>query len=221
MDVEKQLAENLAREQRHIAREQLRHQKEAEHRAEIRSGFLRQRRNLSVVSLVLLFSQVVGLKFEQVNVFGNTAIISDPVGVYMFLWIFWGYWILRYGQYLHDLGSLGILNEALEYLHRRLAPYVEKTLPISPPLASEIVSVKNLKDALETTEAGRLFSDGDSGISWHQGMTGRDWLGRILVKFSQRGVTVALDHADPDRWYVTLEPMRIGWWRSLWFTIHT
>lgn len=71
---------------------------------EVREGFIRQRRNLMLMSVVVFFTQYVGLKFETLSVFGNTANIDQPEKVYVFLWILLGYWLLRYTQYLHEIG---------------------------------------------------------------------------------------------------------------------
>lgn len=71
---------------------------------ELVEGFKRQRRNLMGMSVVVFFTQYVGLQFDTVNVFGNKATISEPDKVHYFLWALLGYWLIRYTQYLHEIG---------------------------------------------------------------------------------------------------------------------
>lgn len=62
-------------------------------------GFVRQRRNLMIVSLVLLFSEVTDLTVKKINVFGTELLIERPQAVTFVLWIAAIYWLIRYFQY--------------------------------------------------------------------------------------------------------------------------
>lgn len=85
--------------------------------ADIRDGFVRQRRNLIIMSLVVLFSELAGLKIEKISIFGNEATIGKPELVTITLWIFLFYWLIRYYQYFHEIGDKGFLGSFL--LQRR------------------------------------------------------------------------------------------------------
>jgi len=74
----------------------------------IRTGFIRQRRNLIVVSLTLLFVEVSGLSVRTLNVFGNQLAIQNPDIVTWALWVAYVYWLWRYYGYFHDLGDKGL-----------------------------------------------------------------------------------------------------------------
>jgi|GEM_PF-2870416 len=63
------------------------------------SGFVRQRRNLMVSSLVLLFSEFTQLKVEKISAFGNELLIGKPQAVTIALWAATFYWLIRYYQY--------------------------------------------------------------------------------------------------------------------------
>jgi len=63
------------------------------------SGFIRQRRNLMIVSLVLLFSEVAELEISKLNVFGNDLLIGEPRAISGALWVAGFYWLLRFYQY--------------------------------------------------------------------------------------------------------------------------
>jgi hypothetical protein len=62
-------------------------------------GFVRQRRNLMIVSLVLLFSEATELKVEKINVFGTELFVNHPYAVNVVLWVVALYWLVRYYQY--------------------------------------------------------------------------------------------------------------------------
>jgi len=76
--------------------------------ADIRSSFLRQRRNLMAISVVNLFVSLSGIKLNELDVLGNKFTIQNPHYITASLWIAFGYWFLRYRQLLHDSGNLGI-----------------------------------------------------------------------------------------------------------------
>jgi hypothetical protein len=59
-------------------------------------GFIRQRRNLIVVSLLLLFADALGFQFNEINVLGNRVELLEPVQVSPFLWVMWLYLLIRY-----------------------------------------------------------------------------------------------------------------------------
>lgn len=87
-------------------------------------GFVRQRRNLMIVSLVLLFVEAAELTINEVNVFGNRLVLKNPAIVTYALWIGFAYWLWRYSVYFHDLGDKGFLrayHERMLYLVQRIA----------------------------------------------------------------------------------------------------
>ena len=63
------------------------------------SGFIRQRRNLMVVSLVLLFSEISALSITKLSIFGNEIAIDHPRSLNLALWIAALYWLWRFYQY--------------------------------------------------------------------------------------------------------------------------
>jgi len=76
--------------------------------SEIREGFIRQRRNLILISILLVFAQFSGgLLLEKLNVFGNTATLTNPIKLETLLWIGFCYLLIRYYQYFHYSGPLG------------------------------------------------------------------------------------------------------------------
>jgi len=76
----------------------------------IRAAFIRQRRNLMVVSLALIFVEFAELTVTKVSLFGNELTVSNPMAVNSALWIGYFYWLWRYYVYFHDLGDKGFLS---------------------------------------------------------------------------------------------------------------
>lgn len=70
---------------------------------DIRQGFIRQRRNLILVSLVVLFLEFAGVELKELNLFGNKLELKNPFIVNVSFWIALAYWFLRYLQHYNDL----------------------------------------------------------------------------------------------------------------------
>lgn len=77
----------------------------------ILNGFVRQRRNLIVISLVALFAETSELTVNKLNVFGNELVIHNPVTVSIAFGVALFYWLYRYYVYFHDLGDKGFRDE--------------------------------------------------------------------------------------------------------------
>lgn len=72
------------------------------------AGFNRQRRSLLAVSLVLLGIQGLNPQLGSLAIFGSTITLEAPLNIATPLWIAWIYFLVRYYQYLRDLGDKGI-----------------------------------------------------------------------------------------------------------------
>lgn len=90
---------------------------------EHREAFIRQRRSLFIVSLVLLFAETSELTLSKLNIFGNELLIRHPIVVNVFLWVAWGYWLARFLQYL---GHVRGLTEILDTYRDRLDGWVRE-----------------------------------------------------------------------------------------------
>lgn len=73
----------------------------------IRQGFVAERRSLLIVSFILFFYQQAGLQIEKINAFGNEVSISDPWWIAFALWVLWGYFLVRFYQYLRSIPDKG------------------------------------------------------------------------------------------------------------------
>ena len=74
------------------------------------TDLLRQRRNLILVSSALLLFDFANVTVTKVSVMGTELLIGDVKVLIYFAWAMWGYFLLRYYQYLHEEKDLGILT---------------------------------------------------------------------------------------------------------------
>lgn len=70
---------------------------------------LRQRRNLLLLSGGLILLDFAKVSVVKVSILGTELLIGDPSILLPFAWTIWGYFLLRYYQYLRAEGDLGIL----------------------------------------------------------------------------------------------------------------
>ena len=78
--------------------------------AELRAGFVRQRRSLIATSAVLTLFMSAGVTLNDLSILGNTFNIARPNLVPGALWLLWAYFGLRYYQHFSDLRDPGPLN---------------------------------------------------------------------------------------------------------------
>jgi hypothetical protein len=71
-------------------------------------SFLRQRRNLFIISIGLLLFQVFELKLTKISFLGNEFSVSQPELIPVFLWITYIYYIVRYYQFFHEEPHRGV-----------------------------------------------------------------------------------------------------------------
>lgn len=85
-------------------------------------ALMRQRRNLMASSLLLIFFKAAGVTFQRVGFLGTELIIERPDVLYTGLWFVWCYFLVRYIQFLLEVGNLGIVERVL----RKIRDYAQK-----------------------------------------------------------------------------------------------
>lgn len=97
-------------------------------------GLSRQRRNLISISCVLIFLKFAGVEIDKLSFLGlDFGKVGNPSALYLAIWIFYFYLLVRYYQYFIQEG-----NQRLEqYYYDCLESYVQKhceklALEISP-----------------------------------------------------------------------------------------
>lgn len=75
------------------------------------SALLRQRRNLIVVSLIVLFMVIADAKLDKVSFLGVQMTFENPKAIIWFLQLFLIYFLYRYYLYFIQEPNLGIKDE--------------------------------------------------------------------------------------------------------------
>ncbi len=86
---------------------------------ESRNIFVRQRRNLLAMSLVLLVADIQ----NDIHLGPVVLLVHAPFTIAMVLWVVWAYWLWRYYTSFHDIGEKGFLRtyrERLQILGHRI-----------------------------------------------------------------------------------------------------
>lgn len=77
--------------------------------------FTRQRRNLMLISLVWIFTEIAGVKpLDKIIVLGTTIDLARPVSLSYVILAFWLYWLYRYYIHLRAIGISSTFTEEWE-----------------------------------------------------------------------------------------------------------
>lgn len=76
--------------------------------SEIRTAFVRQRRNIIAISLILLFAETTGISVDHLNILGIDVELDNPDSVMNWLWAGYWYWLLRYYQFFLATANKGV-----------------------------------------------------------------------------------------------------------------
>jgi len=107
--------------------------------SEIRDAFIRQRRNLMLISVALLLVIGAGFRPEKINILGNTITVDNPDYIIYGIWMLWSYWFIRYIQHYNDLKDTEWRQRYSEELNFRIQRWAE-------PLALKLRAGIDLED---------------------------------------------------------------------------
>ena len=112
--------------------------------SEVRTAFVRQRRNLIAISLVLLFAETTGIRVEHLDILGIAIELDSPKSVISWLWVGYVYWLLRFYQFFLSTPNKGVR-----------AGFDSRLLPILTRFAKEKEEAES-----EELKSARLASQG-------------------------------------------------------------
>jgi hypothetical protein len=91
------------------------------------------RRNLLVISVLLIIFDVASVSVGKVSVVGTELVVGRPEVLRVLLWVFWAYLLLRYCQLLGAQADLGIrtafIDRLNKYIRSRLGELGKKAFP--------------------------------------------------------------------------------------------
>ena len=101
--------------------------------SEMSESLLRQRRNLIITSLIILFILYTDVQVSKISFFGIEFLTPKPEALMTVIWTIWLYFIIRYYQYLMVEPAAGIeyeFNKTYDSIGSRvLIDYVKKDNP--------------------------------------------------------------------------------------------
>lgn len=80
------------------------------------ADLLRQRRNLLLVCGLLIVFDFAGVSIAKVSILGTELIVGNPNVLLVVAWFLWGYFFLRYYQYLREESDLKIVSDFTNHL---------------------------------------------------------------------------------------------------------
>lgn len=80
-------------------------------------GLLRQRRNLVIISGILIVFDFTSITIDKVNLLGIHFLVGKPENLIIIAWVLWAYFLLRYYQYLRDEPDLKIIYLLKSYFY--------------------------------------------------------------------------------------------------------
>lgn len=89
------------------------------------SDLLRQRRNLMLISGMLIMFDFAQVSIAKVSILGTELIIGKPTVLIMVAWALWAYFFLRYYQYVREEKDLKILSTFSDYFNRLVRDYAK------------------------------------------------------------------------------------------------
>lgn len=92
---------------------------------DIREAFIRQRRNLMLVSVALFLAIGAGFRPEQILIFGSKITLDNPDYVTYGIWLLWGYWLVRYIQHYNDLEDVEWSQRYAQEMNYRILRWAE------------------------------------------------------------------------------------------------
>ena len=146
------------------------------------SAFLRQRRNLMLGCLALLFIQFGNVAFDGITAWSGFAMhVRNPTAVLIFLWIAVCYWTLRFLQYhlaIRPTGFQGDFREAMnEALRAKAIEILKKhaptTLPAAPHQLEPDETSKLVADRFVIMDRHLLNADGEVTLVWEEWQNGK------------------------------------------------
>ncbi len=127
--------------------------------------FIRQRRDLFVISGLLLLIEFADITVNQISLIGMSVNVGNPIVLKYSLWIIWGYWYLRYIQAFLALRR-NLANEV--YRNLRYKFVITKFKSTLTKENQEIWRLRAKEQELDTREYDLIKDPHDSQFRWHK-----------------------------------------------------
>lgn len=100
----------------------------ADNKEDTSTHFVRQRRNLILISVALFFSQFHQVELSKLSLFGNELNLKNPLNPEIYLWAAFFYLLWRYYTYFRETGKIGFFDKHLVKFANLVETLAEKEL---------------------------------------------------------------------------------------------
>lgn len=100
--------------------------KKPDRNRDMTEGLLRQRRNLLLTSLVVIFFYLGNIQITEINLLGTKVLLRNDAAVHVSLWVFFVYFLYRYTIYYFEEPLELMLVEYHDILDRLAGPKLKK-----------------------------------------------------------------------------------------------
>lgn len=91
--------------------------------------FIRQRRNLMITCLAIIFFKMLGLKFEQINILGNVAAIENPKAIPLILLGALVYFLWRFDTACRQVNGVGQFTQLCrQWAYEKCKEHIRKNI---------------------------------------------------------------------------------------------
>jgi len=92
----------------------------------VADNLLRQRRNLVVLSSLLVVFNFSDITITKVSILGTELLVGDPTRLAIFVWVAWAYFLVRYYQYWREIPDKSLVKSFLGRFNNYAKEYADK-----------------------------------------------------------------------------------------------
>lgn len=89
--------------------------------------FLRQRRNLIGISVIIILFKVAEISTDKILLLGTSFDIGKPEIIPYFIWAIWFYFLLRYYQYIKSEKEFGFSDNFKKWVNHKAGKHTQMT----------------------------------------------------------------------------------------------
>lgn len=175
-------------------------QKQIMQNDKIRENFTRQRRNLLLISLVVLFAEMSEIEIHKISILGNEVLFKNPESILIILWVALIYWLVRYYQYFRDIGEKGFGTSfyvrlsafAKKIAFKEVRKKYKKNNSFSAPGSDAVFEIFPREYRIYETSLRRIRGDVEFVVSSNKGRSGTIGKDSVIVEFPKLIMPIAL-----------------------------
>lgn len=165
----------------------------------IRENFTRQRRNLLLISLVVLFAEMSEIEIHKITILGNEVLFKNPESILIILRAALIYWLVRYYQYFRDIGEKGFRTSfylrlsafAKKIAFKKVMEKYKKNNSFSAPGSDAVFEVFPREYRIYESSLKCIMGDVEFVVSSNKGKSGTIEKDSVIVEFPKLIIPIA------------------------------